>query len=230
MPPRRRTTPADKRQSRRNTRTKPGRTPVWLWLIGGIAVGAVLAVALFFQDAPRGGHDTDVADKKTEKKTKAKPSYTEQDYQLEDLHGAGRKEPKQSVPTIAADTPPKTQARAKTEPRTKPVAKPAHKAPPKPPPVAVRKPPPKPTTKTKTGTGARYWLQAGAFRSKSQADNLKARLILSGLPVRVIRAQVRGRTWYRVRIGPYSNNASMNRAKTKLRRHHIEAAVIKERS
>ena len=228
MPPRRRTTPADKRQSRRNTRTKPGRTPVWLWLIGGIAVGAVLAVALFFQDAPRGS--AQVSDHKVAKKAKPTPTFKEQDFQLEDLHGAGRKEPKQSAPTIAADTPPKTQAKAKIEPRTEPVAKPAHKAPPKPPPVAVRKPPLKPTTKTKTATGARYWLQAGAFRSESQADNLKARLILSGLPVRVIRAQVRGRTWYRVRIGPYSNNVSMNRAKTKLRRHHIEAAVIKERS
>jgi cell division protein FtsN len=225
MPPRRSATLAKRhaQQKRaRNSRSKPGRTPVWLWLIGGIAVGAVLAVALFFQDTPRGGDDTNTADKKTEKKTKAKPSYTEKDYQLEDLHDEPSRD--QGQTTAVAVPPPKPTTPQAT---ARPPAKPAT---PRPPRVTPPKPRPKPVTKTtKAGKGPRYWLQAGAFRSESQADNLKARLTLSGLPVRVVRAQVKGKTWYRVRIGPYRDNARLNRAKAKLRRQKIQAGVIKER-
>jgi len=226
MPPRRRGTATGKRQPRRNTRGKPGRTPVWLWLIGGIGVGAVLAVALFFQDAPRGGgRDTDTAGSKSSKKAKPKP-VAERNFQLQDLHDvpATDKPEPTGTATVATAPPVMPTKRRAVEPEK---AKPKPSARPTTTPKPRSKPSPRQTAKA--GKGPRYWLQAGAFRSESQADNLKARLILSGLPVRVIRAQVKGRTWYRVRIGPYRDKTRLNRAKGKLRQQKIQASVITER-
>lgn len=223
MPPRRRgTAPA-----KPTPRTKPGRTPVWLWLIAGTAVGAVLAVALFFQDAPRGGgRDTGADDQPVANKTKPAPPIKEQDYRLEDLHDPAGDHRQQAATTVGADAAKATTPQAKTKPETRPkrqaIASPK-------PLVAPQTAAKRATRVSKAHSGRRSWLQAGAFRSAAQADNLKARLILSGLPVRVVRARVKGKTWYRVRIGPYRDNADLTRAKGKLRRQKIQVTVIRER-
>ena len=74
----------------------------------------------------------------------------------------------------------------------------------------------------------RYWLQAGAFANSSEAENLKARLALSGweasiqavtLPDKSIR--------YRVRLGPYDNTSELGRVKTELGSRGFDVAVIK---
>lgn len=224
-PARRRTAPSKPRP-----RSKPGRTPVWLWLIGGTGIGAVLAVALFFQDVPRGGsHDTKSSDLELSKKAKPTPPIREQDYQLDDLRDLPRDGRKPAAATVAAGSAQATTTQPETKPKTSPAA---HQSIAKPKPAAPAKAklpkPVKPATRAdKAHKGPHSWLQAGSFRSEAQADNLKARLILSGLPVRVVRARVKGRIWYRVRIGPYRDNAGLTRAKRKLRQQKIQAVVIR---
>jgi len=74
----------------------------------------------------------------------------------------------------------------------------------------------------------RLWLQAGAFVNESDAENLKARLALSGweaviqsttLPDKSVR--------YRVRLGPYDNNDQLNRTKSDLGKSGFDVAVIR---
>jgi cell division protein FtsN len=74
----------------------------------------------------------------------------------------------------------------------------------------------------------RYWLQAGAFSGESDAENLRARLALSGwealiqtvpLPDKSVR--------YRVRLGPYDNTDQLNRVKTELGKGGFDVAVIR---
>ena len=74
----------------------------------------------------------------------------------------------------------------------------------------------------------RYWLQAGAFASASDAENMKARLALSGweasiqavsLPDKMVR--------YRVRLGPYDNTDELGRVKSELGSRGFDVAVIK---
>lgn len=76
---------------------------------------------------------------------------------------------------------------------------------------------------------ASYLLQAGAFRSSSEAENMKVRLALIGFEARVLDAQVNGQTLYRVRVGPYAQLDSMNRARARLAENGIEASVVRQR-
>ena len=62
-----------------------------------------------------------------------------------------------------------------------------------------------------------YMIQAASFRSNSDADRLRAKLILSGLSANI--RQTTGeddRAWYRVVLGPYDSRSKMNRAQDKL--------------
>jgi cell division protein FtsN len=73
-----------------------------------------------------------------------------------------------------------------------------------------------------------YYLQAGAFQNAADADNLKARLALAGLEAQIQTATVPDKgVWHRVRMGPYSNNQDLEKARAALRDNKIESAVIK---
>jgi cell division protein FtsN len=74
----------------------------------------------------------------------------------------------------------------------------------------------------------RFWLQAGSFAGEAEAENLKARLALSGWEASVQPADVaeRGKR-YRVRLGPYDNTDELNRVKAELGKRGFDVAVIK---
>jgi cell division protein FtsN len=74
----------------------------------------------------------------------------------------------------------------------------------------------------------RLWLQAGAFASESEAENLKARLALSGWEAAIQSATLPDKSIrYRVRLGPYDNTDELNRMKTELGKGGFDAAVIR---
>lgn len=67
-----------------------------------------------------------------------------------------------------------------------------------------------------------YLLQAGSFRDPADAERMRAKLILQGLPgVRTDRSEGSNGVWYRVRLGPFDNHAAMNQARTKLGKLNI---------
>lgn len=80
------------------------------------------------------------------------------------------------------------------------------------PPAVTAKPPalakPAPTT--------HYYLQAGSFRSKADADDARARISLLGQSVRVEVGTVRGETWHRVVAGPFTNRQQLEQAQKQL--------------
>lgn len=73
----------------------------------------------------------------------------------------------------------------------------------------------------------RYLIQAGAFRSAADAEALKARIALTGEVARVESAQTDAGTIYRVRLGPYPNAGALAKAKQALGSHGIEALAIR---
>jgi cell division protein FtsN len=74
----------------------------------------------------------------------------------------------------------------------------------------------------------RLWLQAGAFASESEAENLKARLALSGWEAAIQSATLPDKSIrYRVRLGPYDNTDELNRIKTELGKGGFDVAVIR---
>jgi cell division septation protein DedD len=94
-------------------------------------------------------------------------------------------------------------------------------------PVAAAKPGSSPAS-PKPHSGDSYWLQAGAFPEERDADNLKARIALTGLEAAVRPVDVPGKgTFYRVRLGPYQSLEDANRFKSTLSENGVNAAIIR---
>ncbi|MBS7458985.1 SPOR domain-containing protein [Coralloluteibacterium stylophorae] len=74
-----------------------------------------------------------------------------------------------------------------------------------------------------------YVIQAGAFRSQSEAETLKARIALLGVSARVEQATINGDTVYRVRTGPYSSAAALAGAKSTLENGGVPAVAVRAR-
>jgi len=74
-----------------------------------------------------------------------------------------------------------------------------------------------------------YRLQAGSFRSASDADRMRAGLILSGLPAYTESSSVNDSTWHRVFVGPYTNRSRMNKAQDVLASQNISPLVLKQK-
>ncbi len=76
-----------------------------------------------------------------------------------------------------------------------------------------------------------YFLQAGAFRAMEDAENTRAKLALLGFEA-VISEKVSDRSTdagvlHRVRIGPFGQVESMNKARAKLIDSGIDVAIVK---
>ncbi|MBN1696933.1 MAG: SPOR domain-containing protein [Spirochaetales bacterium] len=52
-----------------------------------------------------------------------------------------------------------------------------------------------------------YWIQIGAYKSKSKSEEQNEKLLQHGFQARIQTKDVNGTTYYRVRIGPYRNKA-----------------------
>ncbi len=88
--------------------------------------------------------------------------------------------------------------------------------------------PNKAQSEPKAASSDKLYLQLGAFADPSEADNLKARLALTGTEASVQRIETPDKgTFYRVRVGPYSKPEDMDSARAQLAQVGIESSVIK---
>ena len=71
-------------------------------------------------------------------------------------------------------------------------------------------------------------LQAGSFRKLSDANRLRARLVLLNMNNVVAEKTVSssGSVWFRIRIGPFSNRSTLNKAEDILAQQGIESIRI----
>jgi len=105
----------------------------------------------------------------------------------------------------------------------------ANKPPQLPPPPVARPLPPAPESAKQESKDIRsYYLQVGAFRVLEDAEALRARLLLLGLPVEIQRAEVNGMQVNRVRSGPFTKLDEMNRARTRLSEEKIVSTIIRQ--
>jgi cell division protein FtsN len=72
-----------------------------------------------------------------------------------------------------------------------------------------------------------YVLQAGSYRQQEVADRTRAQLKLQGIDASVQRVAVDDDVWYRVRIGPLSDLAEVNRLHARLRAADLDPLVIR---
>lgn len=75
-----------------------------------------------------------------------------------------------------------------------------------------------------------FYLQVGAFIKAADADNLKAKLALTGLYASVQEVSIPDKgTMHRVRVGPFRDPEEMNRARNLLAQNGVQASVVKNK-
>jgi cell division protein FtsN len=72
-----------------------------------------------------------------------------------------------------------------------------------------------------------YFLQAGAFREVSDAENTRAKLALLGFEATISDRTSDAGVLHRVRIGPYNQVEAMNKARAKLIDNGIDVAIVR---
>lgn len=74
----------------------------------------------------------------------------------------------------------------------------------------------------------RLFVQAGAFQSESDADNMKAKLALMGVEAKIQSLTLADKGLvHRVRIGPFERQEDVDALKARLRQEGVDASVIK---
>jgi len=193
---------APKKQARRNGGSG---TPGWVWLLVGVLGGLAIAVVLFVQGY--WGKDGSLLPQPNPQARAPTPS----EEPVAQREAPEPKKPKYDFYDVLrdkeviipdADLPALAQAEAQA---------------------------PADAVVPANAETVRYLIQAGAFRSSSDAEALKARIALTGELARVESAEIAGGTIYRVRLGPYANASALAAAKQTLGDNGIEAAAIRAR-
>lgn len=79
-----------------------------------------------------------------------------------------------------------------------------------------------------SATASRYMLQAGSFPEIRSAEEVKARLALLGFSAQIQPVVVDGKTFNRVRLGPYPSASDLEVAKRTLAENGVSAVAMKE--
>jgi cell division protein FtsN len=112
----------------------------------------------------------------------------------------------------------KADAKAEAKPEARPEVKPELK------PAALK------VAEAGTSTGEdkfTYYLQAGAFREMSEAENTRAKLLLLGFDVTVSERANDSGVLHRVRVGPFTQVEAMNKARARLLENGIDVAIVR---
>ncbi|MDD2881162.1 MAG: SPOR domain-containing protein [Rhodoferax sp.] len=72
-----------------------------------------------------------------------------------------------------------------------------------------------------------YFVQAGAFRTREDAESQRAKLSLAGIEAKVSEREQAGRTVYRVRTGPFDKREEADKSKARLDALSIETALVR---
>jgi cell division protein FtsN len=75
-----------------------------------------------------------------------------------------------------------------------------------------------------------FLLQVGSFKSNSDADSLRARLLLLNLNAKIEKVSPRkNETWHRVIVGPFSDRSELANARGKLASNGIDSLLLKRK-
>jgi cell division protein FtsN len=128
---------------------------------------------------------------------------------------------------------PEEEISAKSAPEVfKPVDKPATAAPAstrEPQPVtksATGAPPSQPIVKPAVPSKGNFFLQSGSFRAADQAERLKTQVALLGLGASVQKITTNRNTVHSVRVGPFPDYNSLDKARALLKQHGIQSTAV----
>jgi cell division protein FtsN len=188
----------------------PAKKPVpgWIWLACGLAVGVFVMLLMNLQP---GGDAVKRNKAETARASQSKPKPAAQSqepgkpkydfYTL--LPDSEVIVPPDALPPPAPVQPAVTPAEAAKIDAARALAALNGETPPPAPPIA------KPEPAAQAPLSTQFFLQAGSFRRKDDAESVRAQIILLGQNVRVESGTVREETWYRVLVGPFANREQL---------------------
>ena len=185
---------------RRSAGSRSKGIPRWLMLLLGLGIG-IAGVYLYQMLRERGMNLSSVTKVFTSSEKKTDDKKKDAD--------AKPAKPKFDFYTILPETetvlPEKTPAKTKAKPEARPE-----------------------TAKVAPEPGVSYMLQAASFATFPEADQLKARLALSGLGAQIQKVSIEGRgDYYRVRLGPFSKIEELDSATQQLQQIGLKPIRLK---
>ncbi len=196
-----------RKSGRQATRGGGSQKPAWVWMLLGILVGMGLMLLVLGKDwgpllrrsnLPQPNPQATAPREGEPPVAEAKPKKNYDFYQVL---------PEAEV--VIPDAELSAKARAEQQAATTPATTPAGT-------------PPSPAA------SGRYVLQAGSYPDAKAADEAKAKLALSGFIARIQPVTINGKTWHRVRVGPYASASDLEAAKRALADNGINAIALKE--
>ncbi|SDF53585.1 SPOR domain-containing protein [Pseudomonas seleniipraecipitans] len=224
--------PAPKRGASRYKAPSKRPVPGWIWLACGLVVG-VFAMLLFNLQP---GSDAIKRDKPQPERAsttpKPQPSSTSQEpgkpkydfYTL--LPESEVIVPPDALPPPATPTPeqkPVTPEEAAKIDAARAQAALNGQTPPPAPPVAA------PPAAVQAPLTTQFFLQAGSFRRKDDAEGVRAQITLLGQSVRVESGTVRDETWHRVLVGPFANREQLAQSQKTLAANGFSNLLLQQR-
>lgn len=73
-----------------------------------------------------------------------------------------------------------------------------------------------------------YFVQAGAYRARSDADAQRARLAMNGWDASITSRDAQGQTVYRVRVGPFNKSEDAANIKRQFDQQGFDSAVVRQ--
>ncbi len=176
--------------------------PAYMWLLAGLAIGLFLAFLVYLQKQPADEISLKQAVIQELEKVKAKNESTQNNTQKTDT----KTEPRFDFYTILPELEvliPESEINSNAKENS----------------------PSEKNTVTASGK-RRYIIQVGSFRSKNDAERLKANLALFGLSSGISSVRINQDSWYRVRLGPFNNISQLQNTLATLKSNNIHAMTM----
>jgi len=204
-----------KKNGRQATRGGNGNAkPAWVWVLVGMLLGIGLMLLVLVKDwapllrkknLPQPNPEATAPRESEPPVAEAKPK---KDYDFYHVL------PEAEVVIPDAELSAKAKAEQQAQARANAAAAPSATAP--------------ASTPATPATAGRYILQAGSYPDPKAADEAKAKLALAGFSAQIQPVTINGKTWHRVRVGPYASASDLESAKKSLSDNGISAIALKE--
>ncbi|WP_339081017.1 SPOR domain-containing protein [Pseudomonas sp. TMP9] len=217
--------PAPKRGASRYQAPAKKPVPGWFWLVCGLVIGGFMVFLFSLEpgrDEIKRNKVEEARVKQANKAAAAKPASSEPAKPKYDFYTL-LPESEVILPQQAIEPPvPPAQKPVTPEEAAKIDAARAQAA------LNGEVPPPPPVI-AKGPVTSQFFLQAGSFRRKDDADTLRAQLILLGQSVQVESGTVREETWHRVLVGPFATREQLGNAQKSLAASGFSNLLLQQR-
>ncbi|ARU90116.1 SPOR domain-containing protein [Pseudomonas sp. M30-35] len=215
--------PAPKRGASRYKAPAKKPIPGWIWLACGLAIGVFVMLLMNLKPGSgevqrdRAEQARNAQAKQTKPTTKPEPAKPKYDFYTL-LPESEVIVPSEALPQSKPEQKPVTPAEAAKIDAARAEAALKGETPPPPPVVAQVAP-----------VTTQFFLQAGSFRRKDDAESVRAQITLLGQSVRVEAGTVKDETWHRVLVGPFATREQLSQSQKTLAANGFGNLLLQQR-